>query len=338
MKKKKIAAFVLAFAVSLTASPIKTEKSAVAYVPASAGGKTIGIKLYLDGLLCVGTSEICGACPARQCGIKKGDRITHLNSTLIEDAEMFSELIQKNGENEVNLTVISGGKSEERKLKPVYYADAGEYKTGMWVRDSIAGIGTVTFMLEDGSFAALGHGISDADAGEIVKMKSGDVTGSEIQSVMRGEAGAPGELRGAFTNECEGEIYSNEPSGIYGKFIKSNINFETVEIADESEVRAGEAYILANIDGTKTEKFSVEIERILRLGNSDGKCMVIRVTDENLINRTGGIVQGTSGSPIFQDGKLVGAVTHVFLDNPREGYGIFASRMMDTLQSLINCE
>ena len=338
MKRKKIICFVLTLFLYFAATTIKTERSAVAYVPVSAGGKTVGIKLYLDGLLCVGTSEISGACPARRCGIKKGDRITHINGALIEDAEMFSELIQQNGENEVVLTVISGNETAEKRLKPVYYADAGEYKTGMWVRDSIAGIGTVTFMLEDGSFAALGHGISDADAGEIVRMKSGDITGSEIESVVRGEAGAPGELRGSFTDSCSGEVFANEPSGIYGRLQKSNLGFETAEIADEGEVHTGEAYILANIDGTKTEKFSVEISRILRFGNSDGKCMVIRVTDENLINRTGGIVQGTSGSPIFQDGKLVGAVTHVFLDNPREGYGIFASRMMDTLQSLINCE
>lgn len=337
MKKiGKLLILPLLVAAFMAGSAETVENEATAITQAIPGGNTIGLKLYLDGLLVVGLSDITSAgeaySPGKQGGVLKGDRITHCNGERIENVRQYSNIIQECGSGNVILTIVRNDDVIQKTVTPVFYDDAGEYKTGIWVRDSAAGIGTVTFMLSDGSFAALGHGISDVDTEQIIAISKSQVTGSSITSVIKGSSGAPGELRGIFDDSSKGEVYLNAQNGIYGHLSKNSLSAQPMNIAKEAEVYEGQACILSNIDGNDIEEFQIEIQRVMRYHNSDGKCMIIKVTDESLLARTGGIVQGMSGSPIIQDGKIVGAVTHVFLNDPTKGYGIFAERMLVALE------
>lgn len=307
------------------------DKGAEAKATAIAGGCTIGIKLYTDGLLVVGLADIPTESgkisPAKHEGIDKGDIITHINGKKIETATDFSKSIQNIKREPVILTVLKNGSEAQKTVTPVLYPETGEYKLGMWVRDSAAGIGTVTFILSDGAFAALGHGISDIDTGEILKIKSGEVVGNRVLSVLKGTRGEAGELRGMFTSTFDGIIYSNCNSGIFGRLSKIPVSGPELEFGSSDEVKIGEASIYSTVEGEKTEEFKIRIEKIQER-NKSGQNMVIKVTDPRLLQKTGGIVQGMSGSPIIQNGKIVGAVTHVFLDDPERGYGIFIENML----------
>ncbi len=309
-----------------------TQKSEAAATKVMVGGSSIGLRLYLDGLLVVGESDILSgsvkSCPGKNAGIQKGDRITKINGEEISDAVEFCNKIQENGSKELVLEVVQSNNLCEKRVTPVYYNDTGEYKIGLWVRDSTAGIGTITYVLSDGSFAALGHGISDIDTKDLVTVKEGDVLGSRINSVLKGEAGAPGDLRGTFDMNFAGTVYKNTPNGIFGVLSKNALAGKEVEIASSDEVQVGKAVILTNVEGQKVEPFDIEIEKTLPFGGSDGKNMVIKICDSALIEKTGGIVQGMSGSPIVQNDKLVGAVTHVFVNDPTRGYGIFIENML----------
>ena len=324
---------ITAFAAAASES---VEDRADASVRAIPGGVTVGLKMYIDGLLVVGFSEIPNSgstvSPGKAAGLQKGDRIMSINGKGVGDIKSFAQTVQEKGQNPFTVTLERDGSLIETKITPVYYNDAGQYKIGVWVRDSAAGIGTLTFMLSDGSFAALGHGVSDIDTAEIIKIKSGKVCGSRISSVVKGQAGVPGELRGAFDNSVSGEVTENCNIGIYGKITKGGKNYPDIEIEHEENVSEGNAVILANIDGNKVEKFTVEIQRVMRFGNSDGKCMIIKITDPSLLERTGGIVQGMSGCPVIKDGRIAGAITHVFLNDPTRGYAIFAERLLKNLE------
>ena len=312
------------------------EQKAAARTLAVPGGETIGIMLYTDGLLVVGLADIPTSggkiSPAKREGIKKGDIITHINGEKIETASDFSKKIQNNKSGAVTLTVLKKSGETQKTVAPVLYPETGEYKLGMWVRDSAAGIGTVTFVLPDGSYGALGHGISDIDTGGIIQIKSGEIVGNRVSSVLKGTRGEAGELRGMFTSAYAGTVYKNCEYGIYGKLSKSPSAKRELEFGGANEVQVGEATILATVEGEKTEEFSVQIERIQEKNNK-GQNMVIKVTDPRLLQKTGGIVQGMSGSPIIQNGKIIGAVTHVFLDDPERGYGIFIEKMLSEINN-----
>jgi len=308
-----------------------TENSSATVSQAIPGGSTIGLKLYLDGLLVVGKSDIESGggkiCPGGEAGIEKGDRILKINGETVTDVTVFCKKIQGSCGGEINLLISRGEKSYEKKVRPVFYEGTGEYKIGLWVRDSAAGIGTVTFILSDGTFGALGHGISDIDTKKLITLKEGEVLGSRITSVLKGEAGTPGDLKGSFSDGFSGEVLKNTSVGVFGVLSDGVADEKPIEIASKNEVQAGAAQIISTVEGNMKERFDVEIETVFPfIGNS--KNMVIKITDPDLLQKTGGIVQGMSGSPIIQNGKLVGAVTHVFVNDPTRGYGIFIENML----------
>ena len=290
-------------------------------------GKAVGIKIYTDGLLVIGTSEVNGENAAKQCGIKVNDRITEVNGETATTSERFSQIVNENPDG-VNLEIVRDNQNIEINAVPVL-AEDNVYRLGLWVRDSTAGIGTVTYYdSSSNTFAALGHAINDVDTGNILTVKSGNILNCDILSVTKSEKGTPGEINGAFSGEKIGDVTVNSQIGIFGKMTSnefSNLN-ETIPIAAKEQVQEGDAYILSDAFGTETEQYSIKIDKIT---NNSDKGLIIEITDERLIDLTGGIVQGMSGSPIIQNGRLVGAVTHVFVNNPTKGYGTLAENMID---------
>ncbi|MFR6414060.1 MAG: SpoIVB peptidase S55 domain-containing protein, partial [Anaerobutyricum soehngenii] len=219
-------------------------------------------------------------------------------------------------------------------IKPVYSGKNNCYQIGVWIRNDTQGIGTITFIREDGTFAALGHGISDGDIGVQFLIEGGSAYRADIASILKGKAGKPGEVIGTINYVPQnylGEIYANTTGGIFGKMIKNKKEFcvgEKLPVAKKSEIQTGRAYLRSSISG-KSKEYSIEIEKIFLHEKDSLKTLKIKVTDPELIALTGGIIQGLSGSPILQNGKLVGAVTHVLIDNPKMGYGIFAESMLE---------
>ncbi len=300
------------------------------------GGKTVGIKLFTKGLMCVGTEKLTGEDGAvvdaeAQADLRMADVILKANGETLHTVEQFSKKVEQSAGSPVILTVMRGGDTWETALSPVKTEDG--YKLGIWVRDSTAGIGTVTF-LHPGTrvYGALGHPITDVDTGAIMPVEQGSITNTEIVNVKKGKRGEPGELRGMFDQSGteQGVIFRNTSRGIYGvaeKSFEAGAEPEAVPLASKSQVRTGNAQIYANVDGKTVEAFDVEIVKIMK-HSPDDKNMVVKVKDPRLLERTGGIVQGMSGSPILQNGKIVGAVTHVFVNDPTRGYGIFIENML----------
>ncbi len=297
------------------------------------GGNTIGIKLYTKGVLVVDTASFETAqgtvvCPASDSGILSGDTVLSINGKEITGNEMFIEEINKSGQNTVLLGIIRKDSSFEVAVTPAEATDK-KYKIGTWVRDSAAGIGTMTFCRADtGQFAALGHGISDGDIGQQYNIREGSIENADVSAVIKGEKGVPGELKGIFAGHDEilGRVTENSLCGIYGK-MNTIPQGEKVKTASKWEIREGEAQIICTVGDVK-DSYSIEIQRIILNSTSSSKSMVIKITDERLLEKTGGIVQGMSGSPVIQNGKLIGAVTHVFVNDPTRGYGIFIENML----------
>lgn len=299
-------------------------------------GNSIGVKLYTDGLVVVRVVEFESASgklvsPCKNKNIKSGDIITKANGVKPENITALAELVSgSDGKIELELKREGEIISQSITLKPA--KDDGKYKLGLMVRDSAAGIGTLTFYNPDTKkFGALGHGISDADTGKLLPVALGEILPSSIISVEKGIPGRPGELRGSFVGDKKiGTVNTNCDCGLYGKLesLPQSAHKEALEIADKTEVTTGKAEILSNITGTEVEKFDINILKVSHQTNADTKGMIIKITDEGLLSKTGGIVQGMSGSPIIQNGKLVGAVTHVFVNDPTRGYGIFIENML----------
>ena len=292
-------------------------------------GKAVGVCIRTDGLLITGTSEVTdenghSVNAAKLADLRKGDRILAVDGNNINTNEKLGEYIS-NRSQKIVFSVVRDGKPLNKIASPVKTADG--YKIGLWVRDSTAGIGTLTYYNpEDNSFGGLGHGISDIDTGDILTVKKGNILTCQISEPVKGKKGTPGELNGTFTAEKLGVITKNTASGIYGKITDGCFEGTAAETASADEVTTGDAYILSDTDGTGTKKYTVNIQKIL--GKKGTKNMVISITDKTLVEKTGGIVQGMSGSPIIQNGKLVGAVTHVFVNDPTRGYGIFIENML----------
>ena len=279
----------------------------------------VGIAEFYDGGAIVS--------PAREGGIYKGDIITHVNGKAVTTSSALEKQIRECGSSEIKLTIKRDGKKLDKKITAFYSKDTKDYKIGTWVKDSTAGIGTLTFV-KGNNFAALGHGISDADTGTRILIDEGEITGCIVTSITKGERGIPGELKGVFKSNIDGEIYKNSDEGIYGSIEKDNMSATAVETVPAALVREGAAKILTNaVDGTM-KSYDAEIVKVMPHTQNKTKCMVIRITDQSLIEKTGGIVQGMSGSPIIQNGKLAGAVTHVFVNDPTRGYGIFIENML----------
>ena len=299
-------------------------------------GRAVGVKLFSDGVMVVGFSEVASdqgrSAPARDCGLKEGDIITHINRSEVDTVEEVQAALQQAGGADMSIRALRDDKTVQFTARAVRCSSDGQYKLGAWIRDSMAGIGTVTFWdPETGVFGALGHGINDVDTAQLMPLQSGGILYSDVAGVKRGEKGAPGELKGAFQADRDlGELYANTPGGVFGTLATSDF-FQTaqpVPVAAEHEVRTGPATILSNVSGDQVREYAVEITRIFPQNGEDTRDLMLRVTDPALLAATGGIVQGMSGSPILQDGKLVGAVTHVLVNDPAQGYGILAENML----------
>ena len=303
-------------------------------------GELVGIKLYTKGVLVVGMAEIEGQKPYSGTEIQEGDVITSINDNEITNTSELIECINKSNGDQLEITYVNEGETKECSITPVK-TEEGEYKIGLWVRDSAAGIGTVTFYEpESENFVALGHGITDIDTSKLINISSGQLVTTKILSIVKGESGTPGKIQGTIDNQKNiGTIYKNTNLGIYGEVEEaSNLlpNYtSSMEVALRNEIKLGEAKILCDVDDNKqNEEYTIEIVRKYENNNYDNKSMLIKVTDERLIEKTGGIVQGMSGSPIIQNGKFIGAVTHVIVNNPKEGYAVFGDMLIKQMKSV----
>ena len=299
-------------------------------------GNAIGVKLYSDGILVVGLSEFCSdegknESPAKKSGVKKGDLIKKVNNKTVNNLEDF--IYEWENNNIVKLELSRNGKIYKFDVECKKAKSDMKNKIGVWVRDSTAGIGTMTFYdNETKKFAALGHGVTDTDTKDIIPIKGGSILGASILSVKKGEKGKPGELEGMFLGSKGdiGKIEKNTSLGIYGTITNDNdiSKNEPILVATNDEVKEGKAYILTSICAQNIEKYEIEIQKKFSHNITSTKGMIIKITDKKLLEKTGGIVQGMSGSPILQNGKLIGAVTHVFVNDPTRGYGIFIENML----------
>lgn len=320
---------------------IPVKKMTLSFVPefkVVPGGQPIGVKINMDGILVVGFSDIdtekgWRQSPALTSGVSIGDRIVEVNGIKVNSCSELSNIINNNKDEVLKLKLINDNETRIVQVKPVETKNKGEYKIGLWVRDSTAGVGTLTFYYDKSNiFGALGHPISDIDTGIILPIRNGKIYNAKIISIEQGVRGRPGELRGTFSIEDDiGNIEKNTPCGIFGKTtnsINKKIYNEPIPIAMQSEIKEGPAKILTSIEGNEVKEYEIYIEKLTQQSKPNSKSMIIRITDKELLSKTGGIVQGMSGSPIIQDGKLVGAVTHVFVNKPDMGYGIYIEWML----------
>lgn len=304
-------------------------------------GKPFGIKMFCDGVMVVGFSDILTdngyRNPAKLAGLKAGDIITAIDNLSTKTNEDVEKIISKTNGKSVTITFLREEKQYSTIITPVKDSSTNKYRSGMWVRDSGAGIGTMTFYdTQTGYFAGLGHGIKDADTHQELRLLSGEIVPVKITGIIKSKNGTAGQLKGSFTTTiASGKILHNGTTGVYGKAYTMD-NDTIISVATPSQIHTGKAYIITTISGAQPEKYEIEIEKVNLTTSDPNKNMIIRVTDSRLLALTGGIVRGFSGSPIIQDDKLVGAVTHVFVNQVDKGYGIFATNMLDTIDKLTN--
>ncbi len=302
------------------------------------GGKCVGVTLCTNGVLVTDISDI--ACdngkhlsPAKDAGLKPGDLIQSFNNQTTLTVDDLNTAIKASQGTESTLKFIRDKNEHVVLITPQLSQADQDFKIGAWVKDAASGIGTITYFdPQTNEFAALGHGICDSDTGQMLKIDKGNIYTSSIVSVNKGEKGIPGELNGIFDDNSAnlGEITKNISSGIFGTADSNFLdNTYLLPVGTKIETIAGKAEIMSNIEGQKIDKFNIEIVRILPNKLSVNKGMIIKITDQRLLDKTGGIVRGMSGSPIIQNGKIVGAVTHVFVNDPTRGYGIFIEDMLE---------
>ena len=298
-------------------------------------GFQIGLYLKTDGVLAVNTQSITDIYgnEVNPCEniIRQGDYILAVNAEKVSSKGTLAEAVKKCGGTEVVFTILRNGQQFDVSVTPVM-DEGGNYKIGLWVKDDAQGIGTMTYITKNGKFGALGHGITDADTGTLMDLLGGELYETKILDIIKGQKGAPGELEGYINmvaKECIGKIDKNTSLGIFGTiFEPDKQQRKYYEVGLRQDIKTGKAWIYSNMEGTP-QKYEIQIEKINRT-SKDNKGMVIRVTDTRLLKLTGGIVQGMSGSPILQDDKIIGAVTHVFVEEPTKGYAVFMENMLDT--------
>ena len=301
-------------------------------------GNIAGVKLYTNGVLVVGMSEIEGYDnkkykPYENKGIKEGDTIVKIDEKLINSTEDLIETVNNSQGRDIKVQYIHQEETKECSISPVKTSNS-QYKLGLWVRDSAAGVGTVSFYEPTSkTFGALGHGITDIDTNELINIASGEFVTTRILNITKGESGNPGKIQGTVENQTNiGKIYKNSKFGIYGKVDNiSSLNIDTskeMEVALREEIKTGKATILCSLDNQQPQEYEIEIEKINKENNYDNKSMQIKITDQKLLEKTGGIIQGMSGSPVIQNGKFVGAVTHVLVNDPTKGYAVFGDIML----------
>ena len=309
----------------------------------SPGGNAIGVRLNTKGVLVVAVTDVLGIDgrrynPAKDAGIKTGDCILEINSIKVKDAEHVVRLLNQIENAKIKIVVERNKIKFETEVTPIKSMQDNCYRLGIWVRDKTAGIGTLTFYDNQSKiFGALGHGITDMDTGNLLNVEYGKIMNARISNIEQGKKGSPGEIRGIFyeTENELGEIIKNSPFGIYGVIADEFIEFNKVKpipIGFKEEVKEGKAHILTTIDNNKIEKFEIEILKVQSQEFPNQKSMTIKVVDKKLLQKTGGIVQGMSGSPIIQDDKIIGAITHVFVNDPTKGYGVYIEWMLDQVK------
>ncbi len=296
-------------------------------------GEIIGLRLFTQGVMIVGIDVVetdkGSVCPGNAAGLLKGDVICAIDGIETHSSSKVNELISQSGGRVLRVEYMRNGERHKTDFTAAFSLSEQKYKGGLWVRDSAAGIGTMTcFDGETGAFAALGHAVCDIDTGEILPLSNGDIVLAEIMSCNKGSSGRAGELCGVFKSDSIGVLMKNSERGLFGVLNYTVDNNLKVPVATENEVEKGEAQILSTVDSGAPQYYDIEILKISK-DDTAHKNMVIKVTDEELIEKTGGIVQGMSGSPIVQNGRLVGAVTHVLVGDPTKGYGIFIENMLD---------
>ncbi|MEG2054126.1 MAG: SpoIVB peptidase, partial [Oscillospiraceae bacterium] len=308
-------------------------------------GTPFGIKMFSDGVMVVGFSDIYTNTgyhnPAKTAGLALGDTIHTMNGVLMRTNEDVQKCVREAEGSPIYMEFTHKGERKTATITASKQAGSDElgYRLGMWVRDSSAGIGTLTMAdYQKGVFAGLGHSISDIDTGETIELLSGEIVTVRVSGFTKSTAGSPGEMRGIFESETNGKIALNNENGVYGTLTgngKSKFIGTQMPIAKMQEIKVGDAEIITTLDGETPQKYSVQIEKINFATDNPNKNMVIKITDNRLLSQTGGIIQGMSGSPIVQNGKLVGAVTHVLVSDPERGFAIFAENMYDTMSNIV---
>ena len=304
------------------------------------GGEVFGVKFFTKGVIVIGTTDIETQSgfinPAEIAGLHKNDIITSVNGTEINTVEELAGKVEQSKGDLLHVKFSRSGEEMECDLRPLLSLSDKKYKTGIWVRDSTAGIGTITYYNpQNNCFAGLGHGICDIDTGEIMPLLRGYVVDVKISDIVKGKSGMPGELKGSFGSDKKGTLIGNTDCGVYGVIDEPDTSFgQALPIASKDEVLEGSALIRLDPDGTGVREYEVNLSKIDRKSIGT-KSFVVEITDADLLSVTGGIVQGMSGSPIIQNGKLVGAVTHVLVSDPTKGYGIFIENMLSKMPELV---
>ena len=283
-------------------------------------------------------AEIEGNKPYENTGIEEGDRIISINEKQINTTEELIQTVNASQGKQVTVKYVQEDDTEQVVTMLPAKTKDNEYKLGLWVRDAAAGVGTATFYEpESGMFASLGHGIADIDTGDLITIANGELVTMNLVSIVKGEKGKPGEIRGSIeSSQTIGEVYKNTPFGIFGKLNNKNdlkLSSQAIEIASREEIKTGKAEIICEIEQGNKKRYEIEIEKVYIGNNQDNKSMQIKVTDKELLEKTGGIIQGMSGAPILQNGKLIGAVTHVLVNDPTTGYAVFGDLMLKQMNS-----
>lgn len=325
--------------------PLKTvQANVIPRTEVVAGGIAVGVSMDTRGIMVLGTGYVNGIEnkvyePAKGI-LQAGDMILQAGGKTLKNKEDLMHAVEQNGEKSMEFLVDRNGIQQTVAITPVFSQEDNSCKIGIWVRDSTQGIGTITYFNPDNNtFGALGHGVYDVDTQELMQIKNGQITQSSIIDVKKGEKGEPGALTGNVGRDLVlGSIAINTEVGIYGTVEDGKQSYFTgkkLPIALQQDIQEGKASILSNIEGEEVKEYDVEIESVNRYSKNESKGMVIKITDEELLSKTGGIVQGMSGSPILQNDKIVGAVTHVFVNEPTKGYGIFIENMLKAEKTIL---
>jgi len=324
-------------ALSLSARSVSVASQPVRQVYVS--GEAFGIKLYTNGVIVVGTQAVETAekriNPAAEAGIQVGDIIVSINNINVYSSTEVSELLNDNNGNAFKIKLKRDGRYKTFILNPVYSEREGCYKAGMWVRDSTAGIGTITYYdKKNGTFAALGHQVNDVDTNEIMPLLEGEAVSARVTKIQKASSGVTGSLSCEFEDKTIGTLLDNSENGLYGSYSMVGESAYPISVASVDEIERGSAQLLSTIDEGEPKLYDIQIIRINK-NSKELKDIVFKITDKELLSKTGGIVQGMSGSPIIQNNKLIGAVTHVIVNNPEKGYAVFARTMLEKSDNIV---
>ena len=297
------------------------------------GGQNIGISLNSQGILIVGTYEVNGTSPAKEAGLKTGDIIKKINNNDVSNIEQMATEINKLKEEKIKLTYSRNHKEKETTLN-LYKDENNIYKTGLYVKDSVTGIGTLTFIDPNTKiFGALGHEIQEQTTGEIFEIKDGSIFTSTVTDIIPSSDGTPGEKKAEYSKQdITGQVSENTTQGIFGTYTADIKNNKTYNVAKPNEIKKGEAKILTVLNGTTIKEYTINITHINH-EKQKNKNFIFEIKDKDLLDKTNGIIQGMSGSPIIQGNNIIGAVTHVVIDNPHKGYGIFITNMLEEAEN-----